>query len=74
MVRNVIQIDLNTRLDPILTYFKKGQSHMGIITKVEQFEDRDPQIKIIGIITLEDIIEELIENEQEGPTKDGGED
>jgi CBS domain containing-hemolysin-like protein len=32
LVRNVIQIDHNTRLDTILTYFKKGQSHMGIVT------------------------------------------
>ena len=24
LVRNVIQIDHNTRLDPILSYFKKG--------------------------------------------------
>ncbi|CDW89146.1 UNKNOWN [Stylonychia lemnae] len=65
LVRNVIQIDHATRLDPILTYFKKGQSHLGIITKVEQYEDRDPQIKMIGIITLEDIIKELLQNEKD---------
>jgi len=31
------------------------------VTRVEQFDDRDPAIKTIGIITLEDIIEELVQ-------------
>lgn len=56
-----MQIDENTKLDPILTYFKKGQSHMAIITKVDYQENKDPQIKSVGIVTLEDIIEEIIE-------------
>lgn len=41
-MKNVIQIDMQTKLEPILSYFKKGQSHMGIVTKVEQFDDKDP--------------------------------
>ena len=35
---------------------------MGIVTKVVQIdENKDPEIQTIGIITLEDIIEEIIE-------------
>lgn len=70
LIRNVVTIDHNTKLDPILTYFKKGNNHMGIVTKVEQYEDRDPAIKMIGIITLEDIIEELIQKDDEKEEKE----
>ena len=45
-------------LEPILTYFKKGHAHMGIVTSIEnQDGDKDPVIKKVGIVTLEDIIE-----------------
>jgi hypothetical protein len=42
---------------------------MAVVTKVDtSHEDRDPELKMVGIITLEDIIEELVEqdNEDEG--------
>ena len=42
LVKNVVQIDCNTKLEPILSYFKKGHSHMGIVTKVIQEENKDP--------------------------------
>eukprot|EP00347_Sterkiella_histriomuscorum_P015763 403355771 len=76
LMKTVVNIDENTRLEPILTYFKKGQSHLAIITRVEQHLDKDPSIRMIGIITLEDIIEELIEldNEQKNNLLKNGED
>jgi hypothetical protein len=36
---------------------------MGIVTQVENKGDGDPVLKMIGIITLEDIIEELIDKQ-----------
>lgn len=61
LVRDVVQIDYKTKLEPLLTFFKKGQSHMAVVTKVEESTDeKDPQLKMIGIITLEDIIKELV--------------
>lgn len=33
---------------------------MGIVAKTIEWEDRDPEFRIIGVITLEDIIEELL--------------
>lgn len=34
LVRDVILIDHHTNLEPILSYFKKGDTHLGIVTKV----------------------------------------
>jgi len=33
---------------------------MGIVTKIVEHMDKDPEIKMVGIITLEDILEEII--------------
>jgi CBS domain containing-hemolysin-like protein len=61
-----------TKLEPLLTFFKKGQSHLAVVTKVDQtIEDKDPELKMIGIITLEDIIKELVENKEEEEDEDG---
>jgi Mg2+/Co2+ transporter CorB len=59
-VREVIAIDASTKMEPVLTYFKKNESHMGIVTKVVEEVGKDPELKKLGIITLEDIIEELL--------------
>jgi CBS domain containing-hemolysin-like protein len=45
-----------TKLEPILAYFKKGHSHIGVVTKIISHESKDPEVTKIGIITLEDII------------------
>jgi len=61
-----------TKLEPLLTFFKKGQSHLAVVTKVDQtIEDKDPELKMTGIITLEDIIKELVENKEEEEDEDG---
>lgn len=61
-MRDVVMIDHETKLEPVLSFFKKGHSHMAVVTKVEQADEaRDPTLKMIGIITLEDIIEELVD-------------
>lgn len=44
-----------------MTYFKKGQSHMAVVTKIINEGELDPQYVVIGIITLEDIIEEIVD-------------
>lgn len=50
----------------MLGYFKKGLTHIGIVTKTIMGDGiRDPYNKVIGIVTLEDIIEEIIQEEIE---------
>ena len=65
IVRDVIAIEGQDKLEPLLGFFKKGLTHIGIVTQIVQNEHRDPSKKVIGIVTLEDIIEEIINDEIE---------
>mmetsp|Transcript_22338 Transcript_22338/g.34590 ORF Transcript_22338/g.34590 Transcript_22338/m.34590 type:complete len:81 (+) Transcript_22338:804-1046(+) len=57
LVRDVIAVDSEDKLGPLLGYFKKGLTHIGIVTEtVQQETGRDPVRRIIGVVTLEDII------------------
>lgn len=41
--------------------FKKDKTHLAMVTKiVREDEDRDPFIKCVGVLTLEDILEQII--------------
>ncbi|XP_078269487.1 metal transporter CNNM4-like isoform X2 [Rhinoraja longicauda] len=53
----------DARLDEVLEDFKKGKSHLAIVQKVNNEGEGDPFYEVLGIITLEDIIEELIKSE-----------
>lgn len=43
--------------------FKKGHSHLALIQKLLTSKEMDPCYETIGIVTLEDILEELIQSE-----------
>lgn len=66
VIRDVIAVDEEDKLEPLLGYFKKGLTHIGVVTATQK-EDagRDYTRKVIGIVTLEDIIEEIIQEEIE---------
>lgn len=66
IIRDVIAVEEDDRLEPLLGYFKKGLTHIGIVTQIIKGESgRDPTKKVIGIVTLEDIIEDIIQDEIE---------
>ncbi|XP_033014942.1 metal transporter CNNM4-like [Lacerta agilis] len=50
----------NTKLDAVLEEFKKGKSHLAIVVKKNEVENED---EVLGIVTLEDVIEEIIKSE-----------
>ncbi|OQV26089.1 Metal transporter CNNM2 [Hypsibius exemplaris] len=52
-----------TTLDVMLEDFKKGHSHMAFIQQYHSDGEHDPTYKTIGVVTLEDIIEEMIQAE-----------
>jgi len=64
VVKDVIAVDDKDKLEPLLGYFKRGLTHIAIVTRIEKTSDSfDPVRKNIGIVTLEDIIEEIIADE-----------
>lgn len=50
-------------LDELLDEFKKGKSHMSIVQAIRYCEDVDPTYSVVGIVTLEDVIEEILKIE-----------
>nr|XP_009861982.1 metal transporter CNNM4 isoform X2 [Ciona intestinalis] len=50
-------------LDKLLDEFKTGTFHMAIVHRVNNEGPGDPYYEVIGIITMEDVIEEIIKSE-----------
>lgn len=59
----VHKVFYDVSLDKALEEFKQGRSHMSIVLKINDQGDGDPFYECIGIVTLEDIIEEIIQDE-----------
>eukprot|EP00921_Rhytidocystis_pertsovi_P000558 GHVQ01001033.1.p1 GENE.GHVQ01001033.1~~GHVQ01001033.1.p1 ORF type:complete len:670 (-),score=84.04 GHVQ01001033.1:1562-3571(-) len=61
--RKVYAVDNDTTLLSLLTDFKKGHTHLAVVRRVVTDTEFDPYYEHVGIITLEDIIEEIIQDE-----------
>jgi CBS domain containing-hemolysin-like protein len=61
----MVLVDHDDKLEPIFGYFKRGMTHIAVVTqtKTAAYEVkgkicyRDPVKEVIGIVTMEDIIE-----------------
>lgn len=51
-------------LDVAFNEFKQGKSHMAFVVRIseEQYE-KDPHYEVIGLVTLEDVLEEVMQTE-----------
>ena len=47
----------------MLDQFKQGKTHICFVVKIDNDTDGDPVREIVGIVTLEDVIEEIIQSE-----------
>lgn len=52
-----------TKLDKVLAEFKTGKSHMAIVQRINNDGEGDPYYETTGIVTLEDVIEEIMQME-----------
>ncbi|XP_013878698.1 metal transporter CNNM1 [Austrofundulus limnaeus] len=53
----------DTKLDVMLDEFKRGKSHLAVVQRVNNEGEGDPFYEVMGIVTLEDVIEEIIKSE-----------
>ncbi|KAL8562755.1 hypothetical protein ACOMHN_022630 [Nucella lapillus] len=56
-------VDYDVKLDAMLQDFLQGKSHMAIVQCLQNEGDHDPYYENTGVITLEDVIEEIIQSE-----------
>lgn len=59
----VLRVFYDTHLDKLLARFKEERSHLAIVQRVNDEGEGDPFYEAVGIVTLEDIIEEIIQSE-----------
>lgn len=57
------RVFFDTHLDKLLEQFKREHSHLAIVDRVNDAGEGDPFYEAVGIVTLEDIIEEIIQSE-----------
>lgn len=50
-------------LDVALNEFKRGLSHMAFVQRIVDDGERDPRYEVLGVVTLEDVIEEVLQAE-----------
>ena len=55
--------DADRPIDEMFEEFRKGESHLAFVTEVQPATDTDPYVLCVGIVTLEDILEELVQME-----------
>ncbi len=53
---------LNDSLDVMFEKFRKGDSHMAFVYN-DDVDLNEPNVDVVGILTLENIIEELVQSE-----------
>merc|ERR1719482_550276 len=61
--RKVETFTLDTKLVEVLNKFKFGGTHMGLVREVNIECDTNPHFEIRGVVTLEDVIEEILQDE-----------
>jgi metal transporter CNNM len=63
--RPIITVWGDDKLGMVLSLFKKKRSHLAIVHSVDNSRDGDPVYVNVGLITLEDVIEEILGDEIE---------
>ena len=61
--RDPMKVFSDWHLDEVLNRFKQGKSHLAVVHRIDDSGPGDPVYINVGIVTLEDLVEELIMDE-----------
>nr|CAH8852610.1 unnamed protein product [Trichobilharzia regenti] len=61
--RSIIIVLDSTNLEVMLKEFRQGRAHMAFVERLVTEDECDPYREMIGLVTLEDVIEEIIQAE-----------
>uniref|UniRef100_K3XCC3 CNNM transmembrane domain-containing protein n=1 Tax=Globisporangium ultimum (strain ATCC 200006 / CBS 805.95 / DAOM BR144) TaxID=431595 RepID=K3XCC3_GLOUD len=61
--RNVHHVAPTCGLDSLLHTFKSGSTHLVLIKQVQYSDDNEVFEQLVGIVTLEDVLEEILQDE-----------
>mmetsp|Transcript_44986 Transcript_44986/g.104092 ORF Transcript_44986/g.104092 Transcript_44986/m.104092 type:complete len:683 (+) Transcript_44986:93-2141(+) len=61
--RKVESFFKSTKLVDVLNRFKKGGTHMGLVREANLDSATNPVVEICGVLTLEDVMEEILQEE-----------
>ncbi|VDO05875.1 unnamed protein product [Rodentolepis nana] len=61
--RSIVVVPESTSLEAILKEFRQGKTHMAFVERIEPNGVGDPYQELVGLVTLEDVIEEIIQAE-----------
>ncbi|KAF7640235.1 hypothetical protein Mgra_00000063 [Meloidogyne graminicola] len=59
----VRRVPENTPLRTMLEEFKKGEYHMALVDRLATGGDKESKYELVGLVTLEDIVEEILQAE-----------
>jgi len=54
---------MDTRLVEALNIFKKGKTHLALVREMVIDDDQNPRCELRGVLTLEDVVEEILQEE-----------
>lgn len=61
--REIYSVFIDQKLDQTLNDFAAGKCHLAIVNEIISNTDCDPFYKVVGVVTLEDILEEILQTE-----------
>lgn len=53
----------STKLVEVLSIFKKGGTHMGLVRVPNTTDSMNPHFEVVGVLTLEDVVEEILQDD-----------